>query len=215
VRDLQNNTVDYTTSALKGVAGGIPLVGGVVAELVGSIIPNQRVDRIVKFLEILDQKLLELGEDVARTKLALPAATSLVEEGILSAYRAYSEERQAYIASVIKNGIKPKNMPLLEARRVLSVLDQLNDAEVVLLLAYGSGRLPYEGNIPTLVDSKERRESYAIRQSYHDHLEQLGLIAAKIEMTENTWERQEIGKGTPEITPFGKAVISFIDGHQR
>jgi len=51
-----------------------------------------------------------------------------------------------------------------------------------------------------------------IRQSYHGHLQQRGLVASQIEMEKNAWNKQTFGKSRPEITPFGQALITFIDG---
>jgi hypothetical protein len=51
-RSLGHSPTDYGVSAAKGLAGLIPGIGGIVAEIIGAVIPNQRVDRIARFLEI-------------------------------------------------------------------------------------------------------------------------------------------------------------------
>jgi hypothetical protein len=41
---LQSNKVDYVTSAVKSALVNFPLVGSLLVELAGTIIPNQRID---------------------------------------------------------------------------------------------------------------------------------------------------------------------------
>jgi ABC-type transport system substrate-binding protein len=48
---LSPQATDYVTAAAKAVFGMVPFVGSLLAELAGTIIPNQRIDRIVKFAE--------------------------------------------------------------------------------------------------------------------------------------------------------------------
>ena len=43
---LGNTTTDIVTSLVKGGIGMVPAVGSLIAEIVGNVIPNQRVDRI-------------------------------------------------------------------------------------------------------------------------------------------------------------------------
>ena len=46
--ELGNTSIDIITSLAKGTVGAVPFVGSLVAEIVGNIIPNQRVDRIMR-----------------------------------------------------------------------------------------------------------------------------------------------------------------------
>ena len=56
---LDNRAVDYVLNAVKAAVGPIPIVGPLVSELVGVVIPNQRLDRIAKFLVELERKNLQ------------------------------------------------------------------------------------------------------------------------------------------------------------
>ena len=46
---LANRVPDYVVTAAKAALGAVPLAGSLLAELAGSIIPNQRIERIVAF----------------------------------------------------------------------------------------------------------------------------------------------------------------------
>lgn len=60
---LQPTTADYVASAAKAALGMVPFVGSLLAELAGTIIPNQRIDRLVRFAEKLAARLSNLEQD--------------------------------------------------------------------------------------------------------------------------------------------------------
>ena len=68
IEDTEESPKDVSVATLKGALGGIPLLGELLAEITSGAIPNQRVDRIGKFLRILDIKLQEMGEDIETLK---------------------------------------------------------------------------------------------------------------------------------------------------
>lgn len=46
---LNATRIDYVAAGLRGVVGAVPYAGGLLAEIVGTLIPNQRLDRLVSF----------------------------------------------------------------------------------------------------------------------------------------------------------------------
>lgn len=48
---IQTNAIDYVTAGAKAFLSAIPFVGSLLAEITGSIIPKQRVDRIADFVK--------------------------------------------------------------------------------------------------------------------------------------------------------------------
>ncbi len=54
---LQTNTTDYVAALSRGTFGTIPFVGPIAAEIIGHVIPNQRADRIVRFVELLEERV--------------------------------------------------------------------------------------------------------------------------------------------------------------
>lgn len=47
---------DYVALAVRGALGAVPFAGSLLAELAGSVIPNQRIERIAKFAGALDRR---------------------------------------------------------------------------------------------------------------------------------------------------------------
>ena len=58
--NLDNNKNDVAAFFAKGILGSIPYIGNITAEIITELIPNQRTDRIVEFLKILEQKVKNL-----------------------------------------------------------------------------------------------------------------------------------------------------------
>ena len=54
-RELDTRSADYIATALRIVAGSVPIVGPLFGELAGVVVPNQRMERIAKFAEELDR----------------------------------------------------------------------------------------------------------------------------------------------------------------
>ncbi|MCW6037145.1 hypothetical protein K4A83_12820 [Spirulina subsalsa FACHB-351] len=50
---LKQNRIDYIVSLSKGLVGTVPVAGSLLAEILTVSIPNQQIDRIIRFAEIL------------------------------------------------------------------------------------------------------------------------------------------------------------------
>jgi len=60
---MSTKGTDISAIIGKGLLGAIPFVGPMAAEIVGAVIPNQRIDRIESLLTLLESKLA-VGEDL-------------------------------------------------------------------------------------------------------------------------------------------------------
>ena len=58
--DIKKN--DLAAILGKGLLGVIPILGPLLSEIAGNLIPNQRIDRIASELEILESKIENIGE---------------------------------------------------------------------------------------------------------------------------------------------------------
>lgn len=59
---LQLSLSDYVASAAKSVLGVVPYAGSLLAEIAGTVIPNQRIERIVRFAADLEKRIIELEQ---------------------------------------------------------------------------------------------------------------------------------------------------------
>jgi hypothetical protein len=185
---LTTQTPDYVASAAKAALGAVPFAGSLLSEIAGSIIPNQRIDRIVAFAEALESKLSEVDRRLMRAALANENFTDLMEEALRQVARSVSQERRARIAAVLVNGLKPDEMSYVESKHLLRILGEVNDIEIIRLAShlyetFGSGNEYWakhseilEPVAPTMDSSERELEKATLQDSYDEHLAQLGLL---------------------------------------
>jgi hypothetical protein len=58
--NISANRIDLAVSITKGFIGIVPGIGSLIGEIIGVTIPNQRIDRLSKFVQILDAKLADV-----------------------------------------------------------------------------------------------------------------------------------------------------------
>ncbi|MEZ4680533.1 MAG: hypothetical protein R2932_40595 [Caldilineaceae bacterium] len=130
---LENTRADYIVATLKSIAGPLPLVGSLIGEVVGALIPNQRIDRIARYVAILEQKLSVLTKEQIATRFSTPGFIDLFEDSLHQAVRALTEERLQHIATVVKNGLSDEQQEHDQYKYFLWLLAELNDTEMIIL----------------------------------------------------------------------------------
>jgi hypothetical protein len=207
---LKLQKIDYVSSAAKAALGIAPFAGSLLIELAGTIIPNQRIDRIAKFAEALEERLLQLERNFVKSQLHNEDFTDLVEEGLRQASRSLSDERREYIASLISNSLSSKDIEYQESKHLLKILVEISDIEVIwlrfFLVTTMDGDKKFRDKHKAILEpvSKSIGVSQAIRdkgtfqESYKEHLCRLGLLE----------KENRIHK----LTPLGKLLLREI-GH--
>lgn len=230
--ELSTNRVDAVTSLAKGVLGAAPFVGPTLAEVVGHVIPNQRIDRIAEFVRLLDERVRGLEKDAVQTRMQAPPGVDLLEDAFTQAARATTQERLEHIANVVANGIESEVLNHAEAKRMLWLLGQLNDAEIILLRSrLAMTREDYERDADFqkqhtdllaldathMNSSEEEFEEAALRASYRQHLHDLGLIRQRFkkpkrgdfpEFDEKTGLMKASGS---DVTRLGKMLLRYLN----
>ena len=157
---LDDRWRDRLVAIGKGVAGAIPLAGGIVAEVVGMVIPGQRADRIATYLRELDGRINELAEEVGSSIASDAEKIALIEEGGFQSARAISRMRIDQIVEAVSRGLDEGSAEIVRRKRILTIFGELDDDEVALLNAYGRS---YAGS--------DRQAFEQIRQPPRAHLQ--------------------------------------------
>ncbi len=222
--------MDRLASLLKGGLGMVPFAGSMLSELVGNIIPNQRIDRLTKYAIELDERLSMVPIEILNKLKSDEEFIDLIEESFFQASRAITDERRKYIASIVTKGLTNEAIRLEESKYLLKLLQELNDIEVILLkLHYGvrndsdwEFRKLHEGvlypitTFTQLTDRNEKQKKTAFKETYDLHLERLGLIFHRYRMDSMTkTSKQDPYKGKPRIsgtdtTHLGKMLLEQI-----
>lgn len=223
----ENSKTDLAVSISKGVLGAVPIIGPMMAEVVGSLIPNQRLDRLEKFIMILEDKVFGIDKDKISNRLHNEKFIDLLEDGMLQASRALSEDRKEYIASIIENGIKQDELEYSQNKLILNILSKLNDTEIIVLQSYGIH--PGERNeyfekhkevlmppMATLGSSPKVIDDKALFDAQKNHLVRLGLLKLKFKKPKHG-ESPEFDDKTGmikaqgyEVTSLGRLVLKNI-----
>lgn len=225
--DLENNKTDYLVSVAKASLGVVPGIGSILGELVGSIIPNQRIDRVTKYLIELNEKLEQIPTEKLSKLLSNEGFIDLLEESFHQASKIFSNERRNYIITLVVNGVSHEEANLAESKFLLKLLQEINDIEFIWLLSFSSKTLDenrefylkHRGILDPYSDEKSvqdaKREEY-FNDGYKFHLERLGLIktSIKYELKQNRYDgKQEIvrsGSEKAKITPLGTLLLKTI-----
>ncbi|MBE2166002.1 hypothetical protein IIQ43_15895 [Acinetobacter oleivorans] len=225
--NLDANFLDHRVATYKAIIGLVPGFGSILSEVVGAIIPDQRMDRLVQYIKLLDEKVQKIDSNLLENAKQNELIVDLIEEGFVQASRSLSNERREYIANVVANGISDEEKNYVDSKYVLRLLGELNDQEVIWLRFFLE---------PTINGDKEFRQKHQnviepvrtyigvednilekrdIQESYKSHLERLGLIKSKYRIDKKTGLPQFDQQGMPQIshrfiTPLGKLMLKRI-----
>lgn len=227
-QSTKSNMTDMLVSAAKSIVGIAPFAGSLLAELVGIFIPNQRIDRLVKYIHELDRRLGSFEKDFLKKEFGKEDCADFLEEGFRQATRALSDDRRSYIASVIEKGLNSEHISYIESKHLLQLLEALNDAEIIWLRFYleptiggdeefrNKHKNVLEHVVATLGSSQHELDKSALQSSYQEHLERLGLIQAHYR-TDSRTGMPEFDKlsGKPKVTYhdltlLGRLLLRFI-----
>ncbi len=225
---LDKQAVDYVLDLVKSGGGLVPVVGPLLSELVGVVVPNQRLDRIAKFAGELERRLQEL-ESSARIveQLGDESFTDILVEGISQASRSLSDDRRRYIASLVCGSLSPATIQYAESRHLLRILGEISDIEIIWLRSYrrrttGGDEDFIQRHIkilrrPLVPDGAPQKEvdKQALQESYREHLVQLNLLEADYAVNRemNLPELDGSGKRRVEgytITGLGDLLLRVI-----
>lgn len=229
--DLQTNRWDVLAAFVRGTIGAAPEFGPMIAEIITSRIPEQKLDRVCRLAGLLELKVKFLTDDVnsIKDKLQSEEGSDLLEDALNQASRATSPERLEYIASLLKNGLTSEDIDHIGKKKLLSILNELNDAEIVTLKYHSFQHLIKQQEfakehtelftpIPLpLGSSQQDIDKAALRDTYRKKLIDLGLLRA-------TYKKLKKGElpdfdertGMPKaqgytITSLGKLLLRYID----
>jgi hypothetical protein len=130
--DRLNDTVVLVT---KGALGAVPFVGGLLAEVLGRLVPNQRIDRIADFLLALAARVEHVEKEVLVQALTSPEGRDLLEDGLAAASRALTVGRRKRLAAAFAKALTAIEIDHIYRKRLLQIAAGLSDAELIMLHA--------------------------------------------------------------------------------
>lgn len=210
---LDINSRDRLASAAKSAAGALPFVGTLVGEVIDSVIPALRLERVASFLKELDERVgcIDSRLNQFQNNLKTEEGLDIFEEGILQASRAVSEERKTRLARLVANSLSSEQLKHAESRKLLNIYNELTDPEIIWLIYYSLNPVLGKGPHSEWVEKhpdvlnpisremsapREQHERGALQDSYKLTLSRLGLTA----------ERNR----TTSLTTLGRLMVRYI-----
>jgi hypothetical protein len=201
---------DRAVAVARALGGAVPYAGSLIAELITEFIPGQRQDRIVEVLISVAERLDAVEEATLRERLREPENIALIEEAAYQAARAISEERRQQIANLVAEGITDDRRDYIESRRVLRLLGELDDAEVIILASYlqknreGDYRERHANLLGKraahLESSRHELDARTVRSAAEQHLGELWLL-----------ERSDFGaRPIGQVSGLGRLLLRRI-----
>lgn len=229
---LDSNSSDKRVTVWKNITNEvlskmIPVGASFLTDVIFSFVPNQREDRITDFLRELSEQFDNYQEKVENLENRIKIIENdkgqlyLLELGFQFAAETDSTFLHHCYAYYIFNNLNNKTMDDIQREKILKVIAELNEYEIVHLLnfLYPS----YIGNVSdfykrfqSVLMPRERylgapddaQEFNAFYDYYKVSLEQKGLIIGKIEAKNGTLN---FDKKIYSITAFGRIVAEAIN----
>jgi hypothetical protein len=123
---------------MRGLVGIIPVVGGLLGEIITEVIPHQRADRVSAYLRLLAVRL-EALEARAKDRIATDEQrVALIEDGVYQASRAVGSDRLQQLVACVVAGVSSDDRDQDYHRKLLEALGQLSDYDLLALQAHVS-----------------------------------------------------------------------------
>ena len=207
-----NNGADWAAILARSATGAIPFAGTFLGEMVTSIIPEQRIDRIAKFVNELNSEIEKMPSEIMQKLKENEDFVDLLEQSFIQATRARSDERRSYIVNLVRYGITDDVAKANDAKHLLGLLAELNDNEVIWLRYFHDQSMGERYDFqethknvlqtitPTMGSSRDELEQAALQSSYKAHLERLSLIKHRIKTQDRAGTPEFNKDGTPKTT---------------
>jgi len=220
--ELDASAKDRGFSVAKITLSYIPFVGPALAELVSVTIPNQRMDRFAEFMRQLNERVDEIEMVLKNEGKEYPERIALIETGAEQSTRARSNERIKRIASIVIRGINNTEQEALELHRLLRILPQIDDQELLLLYYFaGDGQKKREIstalNLPEELRHGSDRELFKKHQLFVlgiEHLSALGLLNTDVPDVEISFPRSRMLDGSAVAPKVQKSKKDKADAYQ-
>jgi hypothetical protein len=229
---LETNKEDIMSLFVKSIFGIVPF-GSPIGEAITAVIPHQKFERMVDFVKVLNYKIKNAERKIEEHELKTQEFTDLIEDALGQASRALSKERLEYIASLLKNSLTDEELGHIEKKKLLSLLGELNDAEIIWLKNYSYSIRSFSSeeyknfyenhkNVlepigVTFGSGQEQVDKDALQKSYKENLLKLGLIKESFK----SFKKGELPEfddktGKLKATSFngntlGRLLLKYID----
>ena len=218
---LKTNATDYIVSVLKGLLGIIPYAGSAAGEVVSWTIPNQRIDRISKYIEYIAKRIVKLENTQKEWLEKLKNSKNnllLFELATKYSMETNSDILHHSYAYLVFDSIENKNLDDSRNEKLLRTLSELTEDEIIHLINFSQDKAlfsssEFDKKYEDIIMPKSRTDHIpeneihnAFRNEYILTLEQKGLITIIKRLDGN----YPINTKDVRITDYGYLLVEAI-----
>lgn len=224
--NLATNKEDMMSLFVKSIFSIVPF-GSPIGEAITAVIPHQKLERVVDFVQVLNYKIKNAERKIEEQELKTEEFTDLLEDALGQASRALSKERLEYIATLLANSLTVEELKHIETKKLLAILNEVNDTEIIWLQYYalydGEKNKFYDEHekileiFPTnLPSSPKEYDKQSIQRSYKHNLIRLGLLKEKFKQAKKgEFPEIDYNTGKPKVSHYetsslGNALLRII-----
>lgn len=214
---LGSKAVDRRVAVYKGILGNVPILGGLMAEVVSAVIPEQQSDRLRQFVEALEVKIQDLDPEQVEARFQEPEFIDLLQESLTQAVRAVAQERIEHITEIVHQSLSDKDCSYIHFKKLLYILKELNDLEVLMLCSYGRRHdndfREQHGDTTQVVKpafgcTQEDSDNYLVQAAHRAHLVRLELLSPRFKKPKKG-QLPEFDEKTGMMTVKGYNITSL------
>lgn len=219
--EISSNRYDVAALLSRGILGSIPGFGPIIAEIVGTLIPNQRMDRLDGLLTCLAARVASLESAIVDRTFREPDYVDILEDGFHQAVRALSHERLDQIAAILAYGLTHADLSRAQLKRILALFGELSDPEIVILASHlrknsiQFNREYFDKHEAVLMprslsmaSSRAERDEAAVQSSFRMNLVRLGLLKPRFKKP-SRGELPEFDDSTGMIKSTGQDLTAL------
>ncbi|MGD0019958.1 MAG: hypothetical protein ABSD62_11945 [Candidatus Limnocylindrales bacterium] len=201
--------------AAVGTLGAVPLVGGVLAGIAGSFIPNAKLDRATRFVNDLAERLRAAEGQIDEEFVRRDEFAATVEDVLDRVTRRKNDAKIRYFAAALAASATHTRPSSRERDRFVDLLDDLRPSHLSVLAGIARGTPPPAARYPFTVGTAASdaiaaatagSESDDVAQDMHD-LEVRGLLRSKGDGITSLHVASDI---RALMTPLGLRFIEFV-----
>ena len=207
----EDTPVDKRIKLYKALLGVLP-GGSFLVEFLVERVPNQRAERLIRYIENLNARLETLANlDFVRTH----EYAALAENSIIEATKPISQVRLDWITSITVPKHQPTEREIEFRRKALNILSDLSDSDVKCLINHldFSSQFRMERDVPGRhFISTADRKTLPGHDLFLRHLENLQLTIYRSSLLEKGLiaEQKSERSSSYEITEFGMLFIFVL-----
>lgn len=217
---LGASRADRLAAVARAGAGLVPIVGSALTEIVNELAPNQRLDRVEKYIILLQNEVTKLSEakniDNIDSKMKEPESIALLESGARLSARFITDERRVHVSRLVAEGIIGADSDKLITERFLSIYGELDDGDLALLIAWSKPMGAIWKLNPSMnsdISHKEKGIAQVLFDASNDKLERLRLLTFMASRDHETGLPQHSRfTGRPEghrtLSEFGRLMLA-------